>query len=120
MTQIDDVPRSRLERRVLAARSGLQHTPGPFHFRAYSDGCDDILEVFSGTTDEYVASITFWDCDDARTERAIADLFLIVAAPDLLQALRTLVNAIGEVPSDLPLSVYQAEQEARQAIALAT
>lgn len=102
-----------------------KHTPGPWRIfqtkgkpRFYVIGIG--REDGRGITDGNVG-LGVWDADSPE---ALANGRLIAAAPDLLSALRDLLDAFDICPDDLPGHEYEAivedaRQRARAAIAKA-
>lgn len=89
------------------------HTPGPW---TLGDENDPL--VFSPVAGAYVAQVLAYDGGSLRSNYA-ADAALIAAAPDLLAALRTLVDYFGPHP-DVDNGLDEALTAARAAIARAT
>lgn len=97
-----------------------QHTPGPWQ-------CDDCLSANGFTTINRADDTPHGNTDEqpVATVYADADACLIAAAPDLLAALRDIVDLQGKTANGLPLSENEvrdwavANHTARAAIAKA-
>lgn len=110
--------------------SGAQHTPGPWSAHncavkptatdegkrfwdicaghVHKSPCDKHISGYIACPDMHVASVQFGNAE--------ANARLIAAAPELLAALETLVNSVGNYPT---ISVDEADKIARAAIAKA-
>ncbi len=85
-----------------------KHTPGPWTIFDDSDG-----EVL--TIQPMSAQLVVCDPDDVSTNRANA--YLIAAAPELLEALK---RVLQNMPKDLSLDGLQLESDLKSLIAKAT
>ena len=96
-----------------------KHTPGPWSRAPYINSHAQSLTVVDVEGSE-VATVRGWDGDGDHRE---ADAHLIAAAPDLLEALRDVTDALAEHLSDLGRDHPEQAprvQRARAAIAKAT
>ncbi len=101
--------------------TNISHTPGPYFYERGSDGCDDTWRIMSQPTQSEVATLTFWDDDDADKVATVeANARLLAAAPDMLDALKEIVAAFDRLNVTVTNGpVFQAIRFARHAIALA-
>lgn len=105
--------------KLLLANAADHRSPGPYEIQHDVDGVDDFFYIVSTANDEHVASILYWRDEREWTLRARANAQLLSAAPDLLHAVRLLLNVIASVPVGLPIEAYEAEQLAIAAVAKA-
>lgn len=107
--------------------SAGQHTPGPWEFRVYSNGCtivskhdrpgSSVRDALKGVSVIVEARI---DDDQRNAREASPDARLIAAAPELLEALRWAMRYMEAAnPTHTP-AYRKHHEEARAAIAKAT
>ncbi len=98
-----------------------KHTPGPWTIGRIGDGTEHTAPIEgAGTTVGYVEMHSF-DDDETTTPEQAANARLIAAAPDLLEALRALLDASpGPDKGYVSTPYFEARQSARAAIAKAT
>lgn len=94
-------------RTAAADRAGQQHTPGPWD--TFGD------EIVARNTDLHIADVALHDGINPTEWQA--NMRLIAAAPDLLEALRDLLNVIAT--DDLVPESVSYMQQARAALATA-
>lgn len=104
---------------ALQTSSILRHTPGPYQYCRDTDGVDDQWNIQSLATGQHVATIVFWGCTPEWADRALADACLLSAAPELLHALKRMLEVIADAPAGEPADIHQVEQLAIAAIAKA-
>jgi hypothetical protein len=91
--------------------------PGPYDYSYCKDGVDELwfVETMDGRE---IASYNFWDEGDGMALRVGATFRLLAAAPELVEALKALLAAIGGLPlSFLNGSLRNAMRNARAIIA---
>lgn len=94
------------------------YRPGPYRYYRDADGCDDLWCIIAEGNDRPMVTIPFWDCDPAWMARAEAQARLFTAAPELVDALRALLKAIGGLPiTILPGEFFDARFKASRLIA---
>ena len=77
-----------------------QAVPGPYDYSYLGDGVDEIW--FVETKDgRKIAEYTFWDDGHGKAMRIGATFCLLAAAPELVDALKALLAAIGGLPFTL-------------------
>lgn len=97
---------------------GTPFTPGPYMIQRDQDGCDDYFYIVDQTHQKTLASIWFWDCSVADTERAWANARLLSKAPEMLQVLKELIHFVGhETQAVLPIEFCALESKAKRLIA---
>jgi hypothetical protein len=106
----------------VSSKTKAVHTPGPYFYQRDSEGCNDLWLILAQVDDTAIAYIPFWDGDDdpADIAKKEANARLLAAAPDMFEALKSLIAAFNRLEitvSDGPM--FQAFRHARHAIALA-
>ncbi len=93
-------------------------TPGPYTIQRDEDGCDDCFHIVDQAHQTILASIQFWDDVSTDTERAWANARLFAKAPELFEALKELLQFVGNAsPTNLTAEFYAAEYKANRLIA---
>ena len=96
------------------------HTPGPYFYERQADGVDDLWEIKAQKDQRTIASIVFWDDDLDWMARTEANARLLTSAPDILDALKQVIEAFESLNVTFTnVQVFRAIKAARFALALA-
>jgi hypothetical protein len=95
----------------------LKHTPGPWRMSPSDDGCD-FVDIHADDWGAFARVVIRMENDDADSPEGLANANLILAAPDMLAALKIIVDAWLSPLEKRALKVEMCEA-ARTAIAKA-
>lgn len=70
-----------------------------FTYYQSSDGCDDQWVIHNPALDKEVATIVYWNDDDAWASRARSDARLLAASPQLFNAAVRMLACLDELPA---------------------
>ncbi len=70
-----------------------------FTYNRSSDGCDDQWIIHNPALDKEVATIVYWNDDDAWASRATSDARLLAASPQLFNAAVKMLACLDELPA---------------------
>lgn len=87
-------------REQAAAPANPQPLPGPYFYGPDVWGVDDVWKIFSGD-DDCIAYFQYWDESDGTSERIQANFRLLSAAPNLVDALKAMLDAVADLPFTL-------------------
>ena len=104
----------------------MEHTPGPYYIKDYDSELhilrkwgDNVqpgdTRTFGSCYGSHIADISYCEGGTASKEQALANARLIAAAPELLEALESILMAHGRYPLDWT----EASEKAEVAIAKA-
>ncbi|HEY1684370.1 MAG TPA: hypothetical protein VGG19_06385 [Tepidisphaeraceae bacterium] len=100
-------------------KSNFKYASGPYSYGWDRDGCNDYWYIFPASDQKNtLAQILFWDSVPDEMEQTEAQARLFAAAPEVLDTLKRLLNAVATLPANvLDVDFFEIERDAKLLIA---